>query len=130
METLGLNFSKPQTPPELVSELLSKSSPSFTFYRHPGTSMLYLIYHSPDDATVQQRMKHTIAIPGLLVHAEDAGIRVDRKIEIHDPDDLVFEEAKDERVGRFRSMYRRDEFNGTELTYEGMERDKAFLDAL
>jgi twinfilin-like protein len=72
----------------------------------------------------------TMAIPGLLVHAEDAGIRVDQKIEIHNPDDLVFEEAKDERVDRFRSMYRRDGFDGAELTYEGMVRDKEFLDAL
>jgi twinfilin-like protein len=92
--------------------------------------MLYFIYHSPDVATVQQRMKHIMAIPGLLVHAEDAGIRVDQKIEIHDPDDLVFEEARDERIGRFRSMYRRDRFKGTEITYEGMARDREFLDAL
>lgn len=75
-------------------------------------------------------MKHTMAIPGLLVHAEDVGTLVDQKIEIHDPDDLVFEEAKDERVGRFRSMYRREGFNGTELAYKGMARDKEFLDAL
>jgi twinfilin-like protein len=75
-------------------------------------------------------MKHTLAIPGLLVHAEDAGICVDRKIEIHEPSDLKFEDSKDDRVGRFRSMYRREGFNGTELMYEGMTRDKEFLDAL
>jgi twinfilin-like protein len=92
--------------------------------------MLYFIYHSPDVATVQQRMKHTMAIPGLLVHVEDAGIRLDQKIEIHDAADLLFEEAKDDRVGRFRSMYRREGFDGTELTYEGMARDREFLDAL
>jgi twinfilin-like protein len=67
--------------------------------------MIYFIFHSPDTATVQQRMKHTMAIPGLLVHAEDVGIRIDRKLEIHDPDDLEFEDSKDERVGRFRSVY-------------------------
>lgn len=73
-------------------------------------------------------MKHTMAIPGLLVHAEDVGIQIDQKIEIHDPEDLVFEE-KDERVGRFRSMYaRKGVYNGTEMQYEGLERDKQFAD--
>lgn len=77
-------------------------------------------------------MKHTMAIPGLLVHAQDAGILVNQKIEIHEPDELDFDAGKDRdpRVGRFRSMYRREGFSGTELMYEGMERDKEFLDAL
>jgi len=75
-------------------------------------------------------MKHTMAIPGLLVHAEDAGILVDQKIEIHEPDELDFGAEKDERLVRFRSMYRREGFSGTELTYEGMENDKDFFDAL
>jgi twinfilin-like protein len=75
-------------------------------------------------------MKHTLAIPGLLVHAEDVGVHVDLKLEIHDPDDVVFGEEKDERVGRFRSMYNREGFQGTELMYEGMGRDKEFVDRL
>jgi twinfilin-like protein len=75
-------------------------------------------------------MKHTLAIPGLLVHAEDVGVYVDLKLEIHDPDDVVFGEEKDERVGRFRSMYNREGFQGTELMYEGMGRDKEFVDRL
>jgi twinfilin-like protein len=74
-------------------------------------------------------MKHTMAIPGLLVHAEDAGITVDRKLEIHEPEELVFEE-EDERVGRFRSMYVRKGYKGTELMYEGLESDRGFVDAL
>jgi twinfilin-like protein len=127
---LSLKLSQPHTQPGTVASLLPTIQPSFTLYHHPTNWMMYFIFHSPDTATVQQRMKHTMAIPGLLVHAEDAGVRVDRKIEIHDPDDLVFEESKDERVGRFRSVYRREGFNGTELMYEGMARDKEFLDAL
>jgi twinfilin-like protein len=73
-------------------------------------------------------MKHTMAIPGLLVHAEDVGVLVDQKIEIHDPEDLVFE-AKDDRVGRFRSMYaRKGVYKGTEMQYEALERDKQFAE--
>jgi twinfilin-like protein len=75
-------------------------------------------------------MKHTMAIPGLLVHAEDVGMHVDLKIEIHEPDDLVFGEKKDERVGRFRSVYNREGFKGTELMYKKMEGDSEFLEKL
>ena len=73
-------------------------------------------------------MKHTLAIPGLInVHAVDQDVHVDQKIEIHDPDDLVFE-GKDERVGRFRSMYLRNRFEGTESVYDGLEKDMLFYE--
>jgi twinfilin-like protein len=126
---LTLNFSKHLIDPTSIAGHLPTDYPSFTFYKHPTTHLLYFIFHSPDTAIVQQRMKHTMAIPGLIVHAEDAGVHVDQKIEIHDPDDLVFED-KDEKIGKFRSMYLRNGFKGTELMYEGSERDKKFLDSV
>ena len=104
--------------------------PSFTFYRHPTTKLLYFIFHSPDSATVKQRMKHTMAIPGLVnVHAQDQGVHVDQKIEIHSPEDLVFE-TKDERIGKFRSMYLRNRFEGTESKYDNLKADEAFHNAI
>jgi twinfilin-like protein len=127
-ETLGLNYIKHNILPEHVAATLSGDRPSFTFYRHPTTQLLYFIFHSPDNATVQERMKHTMAIPGLInVHAQDQDVHVDQKIEMHDPDDLVFE-AKDERIGKFRSVYLRNKFEGTESTYGNLEADKAFYD--
>ena len=128
-ETLTLNLAKQDVASEDVASLISTTSPTFTFFHHPSTSILYFIFHSPDTASVQQRMKHTMAIPGLLVHAEGVDIHVNQKIEIHEPEELVFED-KDERVGRFRSMYARKGFNGTELQYEGLERDRVFADKL
>lgn len=75
-------------------------------------------------------MKHTMAIPGLVnIHAEDCGVHVDQKIEIHEPEDLVFNES-DEKVGKFRSMYLRGDWQGTESQYEGLEKDKKFYDAV
>jgi twinfilin-like protein len=74
-------------------------------------------------------MTHTMAIPGLLVHAEDVGVHVDAKIEIHEPRDLVFEE-KDTRKGKFRSLWNRDGFKGTESVYVSMAADKSFLENL
>jgi twinfilin-like protein len=112
-----------------MSSLIPTTHPTFTFYRHSNTC-LYFIFHSPDSAPVQQRMKHTMAIPGLInIHAEECGVRVDYKIEIHDPEDLVFEE-RDERVGRFRSMYLRGGWHGTESQYEALDKDKEFYDAV
>ncbi|KAL1796761.1 hypothetical protein ACET3X_005301 [Alternaria dauci] len=127
-ETLELNYIKNGLIPEHVAATLPDDKPSFTFYRHPETQLLYFIFHSPDNATVQERMKHTMAIPGLInVHSQDQNVHVDQKIEIHDPEDLVFE-AKDERVGKFRSVYLRNKFEGTESTYENLEADKIFYD--
>ncbi|KAI4679647.1 uncharacterized protein J4E84_008169 [Alternaria hordeiaustralica] len=129
-ETLQLNYIKNELYPKDVAATLPTDKPSFTFYRHPATHLLYFIFHSPDHATVQQRMKHTMAIPGLInVHAQDQDVHVDQKIEIHEPDDLVFV-AKDERIGRFRSVYLRNGFDGTESTYDGLEGDKAFYDGI
>lgn len=115
--------------PEDVSSLLPITHPTFTLYRHPN-KRLYFIFHSPDSATVQQRMKHTMAIPGLVnVHAEDCGVHIDQKIEIHEPRDLAFEEG-DEKVGKFRSMYLRGDWQGTESQYDGLERDIEFYNAV
>ena len=75
-------------------------------------------------------MKHTMAIPGLInVHAEDAGVHVDQKVEIHEPGELVFE-GKDERVGKFRSVYLRGRFEGTEAVYEGLEGDRKYYEGV
>lgn len=100
-------------------------------------------------------MTHTMGIPGLLVHAEDAGIHICKKLEIHSPSEVEFgvvekcgggkEEGEDGeegggnrdsgeeegvRVGKYRSMYNRQGFRGTELVYGGMEGDRAFLDGV
>ncbi|KAH7359587.1 hypothetical protein BKA66DRAFT_226985 [Pyrenochaeta sp. MPI-SDFR-AT-0127] len=127
-EILELEFVKEIIAPEDVATYLPTNKPTFTFFRHPTTRILYFIFHSPDSASVQERMKHTMAIPGLInVHAEDQGVHVDEKIEIHDPNDLDFP-LKDERVGKFRSVYLRNKFQGTESAYESLEADKTFYD--
>lgn len=126
---LALDLQTSSLSPELTSSHLPTTHPTFTFYRHPN-KLIYFIFHSPDSATVQQRMKHTMAIPGLInVHAEDCGVHVDQTIEIHDPEDLMFK-ARDERVGRFRSLYLRGSFQGTESQYETLEGDAEFYDAV
>ncbi|KAF2678128.1 hypothetical protein K458DRAFT_377137 [Lentithecium fluviatile CBS 122367] len=127
-EILRLNFHVPNLAPASVSSLLPTAHPSFTFYRHLTTNTLYFIFCSPDSASVQERMKHTMAIPGLVnIIAKNNGVNVDQKIEIHDVEDLVFEE-RDERIGQFRSMYLRGGMRGTESTWEGMEEYQRTLD--
>ncbi|RMZ71751.1 actin monomer binding [Pyrenophora seminiperda CCB06] len=128
-ETLDLRYMK-NVPIADVAATLPADTPSFTFYRHPTTQLLYFIFHSPDSASVKERMMHTMAIPGLVnVHAEDQGVHVDQKIELHDPEDLSFEE-KDERIGKFRSMYLRNNFEGTESKYDNLKADEAFHNAI
>ncbi|KAJ4369445.1 Twinfilin-1 [Didymella sp. IMI 355093] len=98
---LGLDLQITSVQAEHVSSHIPVTHPTFTFYHH-SNKRLYFIFHSPDSATVQQRMKHTMAIPGLVnVHAEDCGVHIDQKIEIHEPEDLVFQE-EDEKIGKFR----------------------------
>jgi twinfilin-like protein len=75
-------------------------------------------------------MTHTLAIPGLInVHAADQDVHVDQKLEIHDPDEVVFG-GEDGRVGRFRSLYVGKRGGGTESTYENLEADKVFYENL
>lgn len=130
--------------PEQIPSNIPPSIPTFTFYTHPSSHLLYFISHCPDAAPVRQRMTHTMAIPGLLVHAEDVGVKADRTMEIHDVEEAVFEEGMGNREGKgaerkegdgidkgkFRSVYRREGFVGTELGYAGLERDREFADAV
>jgi twinfilin-like protein len=126
---LGLDLQITSVQAEHVSSHIPVTHPTFTLYRHPN-KRLYFIFHSPDSATVQQRMKHTIAIPGLVnIHAEDCGGHIDQKIEIHEPEDLVFQE-EDKKIGKFRSMYLRGRWQGTESQYDGLERDIEFYDGV
>jgi twinfilin-like protein len=129
-EALQLNFDAKDLAPVDVAALLPTDKPSFTFYRHGSNGRLYFIFCSPDSANIKERMKHTMAIPGLVnIIAKDNGVHVDQKLEIHDPEELDFEQ-KDERIGKFRSMYLRNEFTGTESRWEGMEEQQKVLDAV
>ncbi|KAF2001635.1 hypothetical protein P154DRAFT_464080 [Amniculicola lignicola CBS 123094] len=121
-DTLELNFQATSLPPMLVQSKLPTDCPSFTFYIHSQNSATYFIFCSPDSATVKERMKHTMAIAGLVnIIAKEAGINVDQKIEIHEREDLEFEQG-DDRIGRFRSVFSLTGSTrvGTESTWEGM----------
>ncbi|KAA8620578.1 actin monomer binding protein [Pyrenophora tritici-repentis] len=73
-ETLELRYIKNLAIAD-VAATLPAETPSFTLYRHAITRILlrfilYFIFHSPDTASVQERMMHTMAIPGLInIHA-------------------------------------------------------------
>jgi twinfilin-like protein len=127
-ETLQLNFQSSNLDASQVASKLPTDRPSFTFFRHQANRLLYFVFCSPDSASVQERMKHTLAIPGLVnIIAKDNGVDIDQKIEIHDGEDLTFEE-RDRRIGQFRSMYLRNESKGTESMWEGMEEYQKTLD--
>ncbi|KAF2448957.1 hypothetical protein P171DRAFT_428931 [Karstenula rhodostoma CBS 690.94] len=129
-EVLQLNFGAKNLAPVEVISRLPTDKPSFTFYRHGSNDRLYFIYCSPDSANVKERMKHTVAIPGLInIITKDNGVNVDQKLEIHDPEEVDFAQ-KDERIGKFRSMYLRNKFSGTESQWEGMEAQQKILDAV
>ncbi|KAK7189640.1 cofilin/tropomyosin-type actin-binding protein [Paraphaeosphaeria sporulosa] len=129
-EILQLNFRANDLAPADVASRLPTDKPSFTFYRHASNHRLYFIFCAPDSANVKERMKHTMAIPGLInIIAKDNSVSVDQKLEIHDPEELDFEQ-KDERIGKFRSMYLRNEWAGTESQWAGMEAQQKILDAI
>lgn len=120
--TLRLSFYETGLSPTQIIAKTTSETPSFTFYRHPVFKRLYFIYFSPDSAPTKVRMAHTVAIPGLInVIARERGLTVDQKIEIHELDDLVFE-GGDDRIGKFRSLYLLNDRNGTESTWEDMDR--------
>ncbi|KAL5408750.1 hypothetical protein PMIN04_011280 [Paraphaeosphaeria minitans] len=113
-EILQLNVRANNLPSADVASRLPTDKPSFTFYRHSSSDCIYFVFCSPDSAHVKERMKHTMAIPGLInIIAKDNGVNVHQKLEIHVPEEMDFE-PKDERIGKFRSMYLRNRFAGTE----------------
>ncbi|KAF2714717.1 hypothetical protein K504DRAFT_486553 [Pleomassaria siparia CBS 279.74] len=128
-EKLKLNFHDKGVAPSLVAERIPTAYPSFTFYRHSESHVTYFIFCSPDSVPVKERMTHTMAIPGLVnIIAKENGLEIDQKIEIHGADELEFAE-RDQRIGRFRSMYLRNEFVGTESTWENMDAAQGILDS-
>lgn len=75
-------------------------------------------------------MTHTMAIAGLVnVIAKDNGVVIDQKVEIHEPEDLSFG-MEEKPAGKFRSMYLRDNIQGTESTWGNMEQDQKVLDSI
>lgn len=113
LETILVESMSATSQPDQITLAWKDDYPNFTFYRHPDTYLLYFIYYCPDTAKVGHRMRHTVAIPGLVdVIAQEQNVHVDQKLEIHDKDDLVFE-TQDEHIGKTRSMYLRNEFDGT-----------------
>jgi twinfilin-like protein len=74
-------------------------------------------------------MVHTLALPGLVnVHARDAGVRVDRRLEVHGAEEVGFEEeegAGGKVSGRWRSLFL-GEVRGTEGWFEELEGDREF----
>ncbi|KAF2270117.1 actin monomer binding protein-like protein [Lojkania enalia] len=120
-ETLKLNFSEGDISPSDLAARLPKEHPSYTFYRHPDSNILYFIYCSPDSAPVKVRMASIMAIAGLIsITAKNMGANIDQKIEIHDGEDLEFEEG-DEKIGRFRSLYLLNPREGTESIWSNTD---------
>jgi hypothetical protein len=78
---------------------------------------------------------HTLALPGLgNVHAPDAGLRVDRRLEVHGAGEVLgFDQEREEEQGkvsgRWRSLFL-TEGRGTEAWYEGLEGDREFWDGV
>lgn len=73
-------------------------------------------------------MTHTMAIPGLVnVIARDTGVRIGRKIEVHEVAEVegemrVEEEGQGAKEGwKGRSVYLLGKKRGTESVWEGME---------
>lgn len=76
------------------------------------------------------------------MHAEDCGVDVDRRREIHDLGDLGLEmddgegdQAEkgdgDEKIEvKYRSMFERKAFKGTELVYGNLESDRQILEGI
>ncbi|KAF2795092.1 hypothetical protein K505DRAFT_374155 [Melanomma pulvis-pyrius CBS 109.77] len=127
---LKLNFYEVNISPETIEGKLPTDHPSLTFYRHLESHLTYFIFCSPDSAPVKECMTYVMAIPGLInIIAKECGINVDQKIEIHDREELEFGE-RDKRIGKFRSMYLRNEFVGTESTWESMEASQKVLDSI
>ncbi|KFY17748.1 hypothetical protein V492_00416 [Pseudogymnoascus sp. VKM F-4246] len=102
-ETIELASTSTATLPEL-STVISSSEPRFSFFRHshdvPGgspTTSIIFIYTCPGASKIKERMLYASSRQGVIAVAEKgAALKIVKKIEASDPDELSPESIEEE----------------------------------
>lgn len=94
-ETLQLDSSTDNVAPGDVGRTIHASEPRFTFYSHASTAQrtIFFIYTCPSGSKIKERMLYSTAKRVTRTVAErDAGVTVDKSLEVTEPNELSAEE--------------------------------------
>ncbi|GAM34654.1 hypothetical protein TCE0_015r02367 [Talaromyces pinophilus] len=99
-ETVKLNATESSVSPSEVASHISDSSPRYTFYHYPGSSVVIFIYTCPSGSSIKEKMLYASTRRVAIQLGEVEGIQVEKKIEGSSPDEITGARLQEEVTPR------------------------------
>ncbi|EED22823.1 actin monomer binding protein, putative [Talaromyces stipitatus ATCC 10500] len=81
-ESIKLNATESNVSPSAVASHISDSSPRYTFYRYPGSTIVIFIYTCPSGSSIKEKMLYASTRRVAIQIGEAEGIQIDNKVTI------------------------------------------------
>lgn len=79
-ETIKLADSQSGVDPGSVATHISSSSPRYSFYHYPGSSVVVFVYTCPTGSSIKERMLHASSRRSAIAVAEGEGLNIEKKV--------------------------------------------------
>lgn len=79
-EKITLADSQSGVEPGSVASHISASSPRYSFYHYPGTSVVVFVYTCPNGSSIKERMLHASSRRTAIAVAEEEGLKIEKKV--------------------------------------------------
>jgi twinfilin-like protein len=79
-ETIKLADSQSGVEPGSVATHISSSSPRYSFYHYPGSSVVVFVYTCPTGSSIKERMLHASSRRSAIAVAEGEGLKIEKKV--------------------------------------------------
>ncbi|OQD76397.1 hypothetical protein PENDEC_c004G06158 [Penicillium decumbens] len=95
-ETIKLADSQSGVDPGSVATHISSSSPRYSFYHYPGSSVVDFVYTCPTGSSIKERMLHASSRRSVIAVAEGEGLKIEKKLEASGPDEITGDRLQEE----------------------------------
>jgi twinfilin len=85
---------------EDVAKSIPSDRPTYSFYRHAGGEQALFLYVCPGASKVKERMLYAASRQGVLAIAAEQGVKVMKRLEASDPDELSGSRLAEEAGGK------------------------------
>ncbi|EEA28650.1 hypothetical protein EYB25_000427 [Talaromyces marneffei] len=99
-ENIKLNSTESNVSPSEVASHISDSSPRYTFYHYPGSSVVIFIYTCPSGSSIKEKMLYASTRRVAIQLGEAEGIQIEKKIEGSSPDEITAARLQEEVAPR------------------------------
>jgi twinfilin-like protein len=93
-EALVLRSTAKDVPPADLGAQISGTEPTYTFYRYPGSGVLF-IYTCPSGSKIKDRMVYASSRAFVPLIAKDMDVEVVKRLEFGSPEDVTAEALRD-----------------------------------